>query len=132
MIQVCFSIVGRSAIAAVALGLLVVGGSLNVVAAADAVAVSYWKDVRPIFQANCQGCHQPAKSGGEYVMTSFDTMLSGGETGEAAIVPQDPDASQLLRQITPVEGKAPMPQGKPPLAAEQIAVIRDWIARRGG
>ena len=129
MIQVCFSIVGRSAIAAVALGLLLVGGSLNVVAAADAVAVSYWKDVRPIFQANCQGCHQPAKSGGEYVMTSFDTMLSGGETGEAAIVPQDPDASQLLRQITPVEGKAPMPQGKPPLAAEQIAVIRDWIAQ---
>jgi mono/diheme cytochrome c family protein len=24
--------------------------------------VSYFKDVRPIFQAQCQGCHQPAKA----------------------------------------------------------------------
>ena len=23
--------------------------------------VSYYKDVRPIFQQHCQGCHQPAK-----------------------------------------------------------------------
>ena len=23
--------------------------------------VSYYKQVRPIFQAQCQGCHQPAK-----------------------------------------------------------------------
>ena len=27
-----------------------------------AAPVSYYRDVRPIIQANCQGCHQPAKS----------------------------------------------------------------------
>lgn len=92
-------------------------------------SVSYWKDVRPIFQAHCQGCHQPAKASGEYVMTRYDKMLAGGETGEAAIVPQDPDGSQLLRQITPIDGKAPMPQGKPPLPDDQVALIRTWIAQ---
>ena len=25
-------------------------------------AVSFYKDIRPIFQANCQGCHQPQKT----------------------------------------------------------------------
>ena len=24
--------------------------------------VSYFKEIRPIFQQNCQGCHQPAKA----------------------------------------------------------------------
>ena len=42
--------------------------------------VSYDKQVRPIFQAHCQGCHQPAKAGGGYVMTAFDRLLAGGES----------------------------------------------------
>jgi mono/diheme cytochrome c family protein len=33
--------------------------------------VSYFKKIRPIFQAQCQGCHQPAKAKGGYVMTDF-------------------------------------------------------------
>src|SRR5579883_2730565 len=33
--------------------------------------VSYYGDVRPILQANCKGCHQPAKAKGGYVMTDF-------------------------------------------------------------
>ena len=46
--------------------------------------VSYYKQIRPIFQAHCQGCHQPAKSGGDYVMTSFARLLKGGESEDAA------------------------------------------------
>ena len=70
--------------------------------------VSYYKQIRPLFQAKCQGCHQPAKPLGEYVMTSFEKLLSGGETGDAAIVPGKPDESYLLEQITPaVAGEPP-------------------------
>src|SRR4051795_8393806 len=78
--------------------------------------VSYYKQIRPIFQAQCQGCHQPSKAGGGYVMTAFDRLLAGGESDLAAIVPKDPAESHLLEQITPEDGKALMPQGKPPLA----------------
>ena len=31
--------------------------------------VSFTKQIRPILQANCLGCHQPAKARGDYVMT---------------------------------------------------------------
>src|SRR5262245_37627868 len=43
--------------------------------ASAAVKVSYDKQIRPILQARCQRCHQPPKSGGNYVMTAFERML---------------------------------------------------------
>ena len=52
-------------------------------APAATVKVSYDKQIRPIFQAHCQGCHQPAKAGGGYVMTAFDRLLKGGESRRA-------------------------------------------------
>ena len=58
------------------------GGAKAAAAAAAGPKVSYDKQVRPIFQAQCQGCHQPAKAGGGYVMTAFDRLLKGGEIDE--------------------------------------------------
>lgn len=91
-------------------------------------SVSYHRDVRPIFERNCLGCHQEARRLGDYLMTDFAALLNGGETGEAAIVPGDPEASYLLSQITPVEGFAEMPKKAKPLAAKEIETIRQWIA----
>jgi WD40 repeat protein/mono/diheme cytochrome c family protein len=96
-------------------------------AAEPGAAVSYYQQVLPIFQAHCQGCHQPAKANGKYVMTSFETLLKGGESGEKAIVPGEPDESYLIEQITPEDGESLMPPDKPPLADDQIALIRRWI-----
>jgi mono/diheme cytochrome c family protein len=39
--------------------------------------VSFYKHVRPIFEAHCHGCHQPAKAKGDYVMTDFAKLLAG-------------------------------------------------------
>lgn len=92
-------------------------------------AVSFYKDVRPIFQTHCYGCHQPAKRGGEYLMTDFKALLKGGESGDAAVVSGKPDASHLLKQITPdAAGKTAMPQGKPPLPERDRQTIAQWIA----
>ncbi len=92
-------------------------------------AVSYFRDVRPVFQEHCQGCHQPAKRGGAYVMTSFAELLKGGESEAVAIVEGKSADSNLLDQITPdKDGKAAMPKEKPALAAAQIELITQWIA----
>ena len=92
-------------------------------------AVSFDKQVRLILQANCQGCHQPAKSGGQYVMTDFAKFVKGGETGAAAVVPGKPAESSLIKLITPKDGKAEMPKGKAPLTAAEIEIISKWIAQ---
>ena len=99
-------------------------------AAAAGPKVSYDKQVRPILQAQCQGCHQPAKAGGGYVMTAFDRHAQGRrERHEAAIVPGKPEESFLVDKITPQDGKAEMPQDKPPLSAAEIELIARWIAQ---
>jgi len=96
--------------------------------AAPAGPISFFRDVRPIFQASCHGCHQPAKAMGELVMTSYAGLLKGGESEQPAIVPGQPDKGNLLEQITPKDGKAVMPKEKDPLSEFQIKLIRQWIA----
>ena len=90
--------------------------------------VSYFRDIRPIFQANCQGCHQPAKPKGGYVMTDFAKLLAGGDKDGIAVVPGDMTKGSLIEQVTPVGGSAEMPKNKPPLPEHEIALVRKWIA----
>ncbi|MBD3675297.1 MAG: DUF1549 domain-containing protein, partial [Planctomycetaceae bacterium] len=89
--------------------------------------ISFYNQVRPIFQANCHGCHQPAKPLGDYVMTDFKKLLAGGESGLAAIVPGKPDESYLIDQITPEDGMAMMPKKADPLIGNDINIITQWI-----
>jgi len=89
--------------------------------------VSFYKHIRPIFQAQCNGCHQPAKQKGDYVMTAFVALLKGGEEGHA-IVPGKAAESNLLKLIKPNEkGKVEMPQKADPLHETQVALIERWI-----
>jgi WD40 repeat protein len=92
--------------------------------------VSYYRDIRPIFQQHCQGCHQPAKAQGGYVMTGYAELLKKGEHDRPGLVPGQPGESFLLTQITPQNGKPPaMPRGKDPLTDLQVRHIQRWIAQ---
>ncbi len=94
----------------------------------DVPPVSFYKQIRPILRIRCQGCHQPARAGGKYDMTSFSKLLAGGETGVVAIMPNKPEESYLIEQITPVEGQAEMPRRAPALHEAEIDLIRRWVA----
>src|SRR5438128_9846554 len=89
--------------------------------------VSYYRQIRPILQANCQGCHQPAKNKGGYVMTEFKRLLAGGDNEGAAITPGHTDKSSILKMITPQDGEVRMPKGKTPLLDSEVALISTWI-----
>src|SRR5437879_4822408 len=92
-----------------------------------AAKVSYYREIRPILQANCQGCHQPAKNKGGYIMTEFKRLLGGGDNEGAAIVPGHSDKSAILKMVTPQDGEVRMPKGKTPLLENEIALISSWI-----
>ena len=90
--------------------------------------ISYYKDVRPIFQMHCQGCHQPAKAQGDYVMTDYAALLKKTGTNEDGIVPGQPEKSMVYQQIVPQKGKPPaMPRGKDPLIDRDLTIIKRWI-----
>lgn len=90
--------------------------------------VSYYRQVRPILQRHCSGCHQPAKQGGNLQLVSYELFKKGGESGPS-YVPGKPDDSQIIIQIS---GEKPsMPLNSDPLTSKQVETIRDWIAQGG-
>ncbi len=115
---------------AVFLGMAAVAGEPPRESRTAAKKVSFDKQIRPILQARCLGCHQPAKAGGAYVMTSFAGLLKGGESKDAAIVPGHADESHLVEVVTPQkDGKAEMPRDAAPLTAAEVALLSQWIAQ---
>ncbi len=93
--------------------------------------VSFFADVRPILQQHCHGCHQPAKTSGEVVLTSFASLMSAaGSSAEPLVVPGRPDDSLIHQVIVANEDKPPqMPKDRPPLDAASVQKLRDWIAQ---
>jgi mono/diheme cytochrome c family protein len=117
------------------MGLMLLGGDLQgqqpgAVPAAAAAPVSYYKEVRPILQQHCNGCHQPAKPMGGYRTTSYADLFQRGERDKPGVVPGRPDQSYLVEQIRiHSNGKAEMPKGRDPLTPAQIDKITTWIAQ---
>ncbi|MEP7337981.1 MAG: PSD1 and planctomycete cytochrome C domain-containing protein [Acidobacteriota bacterium] len=81
--------------------------------------------IRPLLVTNCYGCHTNAQSGG-LRLDSREALLKGGNNGPA-IAPGQPDASLLIQAISHTHEHLKMPQGKPKLKDEEIAVLRQWI-----
>jgi WD40 repeat protein len=96
-----------------------VAGVLLIASAAFAADTSYFRDVRPIIQRQCQGCHQPNLKSSNLDLTTFEGFQAGGKHGLGA--------STLLGYITG-DSKPQMPLGQPPLPADQVELIRSWIA----
>ncbi len=83
----------------------------------------------PIMEARCVSCHNEDKVKGELLLTSFDNIMKGGESGPS-VVPGDLDGSEIYRRITLPQGHDDfMPtDGKEPLTEEQVTIIGWWIA----
>jgi mono/diheme cytochrome c family protein len=82
-----------------------------------------------VFESKCHSCHGPQKQKGKYRMDQRDSLIRGGSSGEAAVVPGDPGRSRLFRQIVlPKEHDDVMPpSGKEPLDDTEVLAVLRWI-----
>ncbi|MBN9122357.1 MAG: hypothetical protein J0I06_24990 [Planctomycetes bacterium] len=104
-------------------GVLMVGG-MGLASRADEPkkadkAVSYKTDVAPLLKDACASCHSGAKKKARLDVTDYDSLMKFVKAGE-------PDKSKLHMSLLG-KGAKQMPP-KNPLAADQVAVIRAWIA----
>ncbi len=88
--------------------------------------VDFGKDVFPIFEKHCFVCHGEAQQMGELRLDTKSLAMKGG-AGGASILPENGNASALVRRVAHVEGLNPMPMSGEKLANEEIALIRAWI-----
>lgn len=93
--------------------------------AVTASVPSFARDVAPILQKNCIGCHSSTAHKGGLTLDSYESLMKGGKHGEV-IVAHNANASRLVEMI---EGKLDpqMPLYGNPLAPADIKVIRSWV-----
>ena len=90
-----------------------------------AAAPSFTRDVKPILQKHCQGCHQPSSMASGLDVTTFDAFQKGGKRGPAFVATK-PDESLTVRYIAGAV-QPRMPLGQPALKTEDADLIRAWI-----
>jgi hypothetical protein len=89
----------------------------------------YVTRIAPLFETRCAGCHGDTRAKGQLRLDSFAAVMRGGKDG-AVIVPGDPKNSELFKRISlpSSDDKAMPPSGKAPLTADEVTVIKLWIA----
>lgn len=80
-----------------------------------------------LLEANCFRCHGEKSSGGLKLNTR-EAALATGKSGQIAVVPGDPEASEVLyRLLTDDPDEIMPPEGKG-LSPEETELVRRWIA----
>lgn len=104
-----------------ALALLMLATTIPLLKAAP---VSYHREVAPLLQRHCYGCHHPGKLKGDVDLTQVPLLRKGGKHG-ASVVPGEPGTSVL---ITEISGPDPaMPKDGERLSAGQVELLERWI-----
>ena len=92
-------------------------------AAPAAAAVSFSKDVMPVFEKSCIKCHGGSDgTKGDLDLTTHANLMQGGKDGQV-VTPGDAAASMLVKLID--QGK--MPRRQPRLPQETIDMIAAWV-----
>ncbi|MCA9219498.1 MAG: PSD1 domain-containing protein, partial [Planctomycetales bacterium] len=109
--------------------------SVNATARADEASTSspdFTREVRPILSRHCFKCHGPDPDTREAGLRLDDptSATAPADSGETAIVPGKPDASELLTRVFSDDESLlmPPPSAKLPLTAAQKETLRRWIA----
>lgn len=94
--------------------------------------LSFNRDIRPLLSDTCFQCHGPDEKTRHagLRLDSRDQALQAGESGELAVVPGKPGASELVRRITSADAaeRMPPPGSGKSLTPAQVDVLKRWVA----
>ncbi len=94
--------------------------------------IDYSRDIRPILSTKCFTCHGPDEEAREagLRLDSYAEAIQTLDSEERAIVPGDPDASELLARVTSSEDylQMPPPETGKVVTPEEAELLRRWIA----
>ena len=96
-------------------------------ALAHAQPVSFSREIAPILQRRCAGCHGERTNLGAWRAHTFLALLKPGASGKASVVPGKPEASELYRRIVSKDEDLRMPRFDDALDARQLSLVRRWI-----
>ena len=94
-------------------------------------SIDFNSQIRPILSDNCFFCHGPdaAHREGGLRLDQKEAAFGEGDSGMVAIIPGDPDSSEIMQRITDTDPELHMPKiesGKQ-LEDAEIELLRRWI-----
>lgn len=95
-------------------------------AGAQPPKIDFLRDVQPIFEFRCQGCHGVQQQMAGLRLDSGADILKGASDGPV-IQPGKSAASRLIERVTSTKKGFGMPPIGEPLTAAQISTLRAWI-----
>lgn len=88
-------------------------------------------EIYPVLERKCMSCHghDPSEIEGDFQMTSRSSLLKGGQSGKAAVIPGEPDNSPLIQLIEGHDPESIMPPKRDEkLTTDEIQWFRDWVS----
>ena len=90
------------------------------------------RQARQILANRCFVCHGPDEGSRQsgLRLDRREHALAAAESGLAAIIPGQPETSQLLIRVASSDAELRMPPAEsgPPLSLDEVAALKQWIA----
>lgn len=89
--------------------------------------IDYNTQVKPIINKKCISCHGGVKQESGFSLLFQEEAFAINESGKPAIIPGDPEGSELIRRIKASDPDERMPYKHLALSKEEINTLSQWI-----
>jgi len=90
-------------------------------------SVDFARDIESILIKRCSECHGPDMQKAKLRLDSRAAALQAGKSGHPALVPGQPDASELIKRVTASDPDDVMPPKGARLTELEAGALRQWI-----
>lgn len=97
----------------------------------DNSKIDFARDIQPILAERCLLCHGPDEAEAGLRLDLAEHATRKLDSGETAIRPGEPEASELIRRVTTDDPDKRMPPEGEPLTADQVRMLREWVEQGG-
>src|SRR5580693_10695693 len=89
--------------------------------------IDFNTQVKPIFNKKCITCHGGVRRKAGFSLLFRSEALMKNESGKPAIIPGDPEHSEMIRRLSLKDPEERMPFKHEPLSKDEISVLKKWI-----
>lgn len=100
---------------------------LAILGACEDKKIDFSTEVKPILNKRCISCHGGVKKSSGFGLLFRQDALEKTESGKPAIVPGDPQHSEMIRRLTLTDPEERMPYKEEPLSPKEIQILTQWI-----
>ena len=90
-------------------------------------SVDFNTQVKPIFNKKCIACHGGVRRKSNFSLLFRVDALAINKSGKPAIIPGDPEHSEMIRRLTSRDPDERMPYKHDPLSKDEISILKRWI-----